>query len=66
MIGNDFELESKELVLPFQQGFNYHKGLAFECPVVLLSVTQLLGHKPCGAVACPSIVSLPIQCADPI
>ena len=44
MIDNNLELESEELVLLFQQGFDYCKGLMFECSVVLLSVTQLLGH----------------------
>ena len=60
MVGNDLELEFEELVLPFHQDFDYCECLIFECPIVLLSITQLLGHKPYG-VACPPVISLPIQ-----
>ena len=42
MISYNGELESKELVLPFQQCFNYCEHLLLKCSVVLLGIGQLL------------------------
>ena len=54
MIGHYGELESKELVLPFQQCLNYCECLPLNCSVVLLGIDQFVWHEPCQS-ACFSL-----------